>query len=372
MARLLSRSALLPVIFPILFSIGLTLLIVSSPVSAAEISSEWPKIFPAERKPERILEVFGATDHDEFRPLVRAFQRRYPNVELHYYEQNTRAMYYNFLDRQQTPPDVVISSAMDLQVKLVNDGHAQPFQSPETRLLPNWAKWRSEIFGFTYEPAVIVINNNFLPSPQALDSRSDLLDLLRSQRETLSGKVGVFDIRRVGIGYLLWAHDMAQSGISSRTLELMSRTNARVFPSSRSMLKAIADDQLHIAYNVMGSYARTWAARHPNIRIVLPRDYTSVIMRSAFIPRYAENIDDARRFVRFLLSQDGQQTIAQKTGLYPLKTDLPDLPDDKNLRVSSVSPLRPLAFGLPLLIYTDTMKRQQILEEWDLLMKEFE
>ncbi len=331
-----------------------------------------PVIFPSNQQPERVLEVFGAADQAEISTLITTFQHHHPHVSLHYYEQNTRAMYQNFLDRQASPPDVVISSAMDLQVKLVNDGHAQPYRSPETDALPVWAQWRHEIFGFTYEPAVIVINSHLLNTAPAPESRSDLLDLLRSHKEQLTGKVGVFDIRRVGLGFLLWAHDMTQSGLSSRILEALSSNNARVFPSSRSMLKAIADGQLYIAYNVMGSYARTWAARHPNIRIIQPTDYTSVVMRSAFIPRYASNTDDARHFVRFLLSDEGQKTIANETGLYPLKTDIHPIPPEKNLRVSSISPLRPLAFGLPLLIYTDTMKRRQILEEWDLLMKESE
>ncbi len=52
----------------------------------------------------------------------------------------------------QTGPDLAISIAIDLQVKLVNDGYAARARMPETRRGPGWSRWRDELFGFTMEP----------------------------------------------------------------------------------------------------------------------------------------------------------------------------------------------------------------------------
>ena len=41
-------------------------------------------------------------------------------------------------------------------MKLVNDGWTQPHRSADTTLVPAWANWRDEAYGFTLEPAVIV------------------------------------------------------------------------------------------------------------------------------------------------------------------------------------------------------------------------
>ena len=52
--------------------------------------------------------------------------------------------------------DVLWSSAMDLHMKLANDNFAARYQSPEASSLPEWAVWRDEAFGTTFEPAVFV------------------------------------------------------------------------------------------------------------------------------------------------------------------------------------------------------------------------
>jgi hypothetical protein len=44
-------------------------------------------------------------------------------------------------------------SAMDLQVKLANDGHVQPATIIAACRLPDGSIWRDQIFGFTLEPA---------------------------------------------------------------------------------------------------------------------------------------------------------------------------------------------------------------------------
>ncbi|MDN0077544.1 hypothetical protein QU481_22240 [Crenobacter sp. SG2303] len=58
------------------------------------------------------------------------------------------------VDADHPLADVAWSSAMDRQVKLVNDGYAQRYASPVQRGLPDWAKWRDETYGTTFEPVV--------------------------------------------------------------------------------------------------------------------------------------------------------------------------------------------------------------------------
>ena len=51
---------------------------------------------------------------------------------------------------------------MDLQVKLVNDGYAQPYVSKEITHIPDWAVWKNEAYAITAEPIVIVYNKNLV------------------------------------------------------------------------------------------------------------------------------------------------------------------------------------------------------------------
>ena len=105
--------------------------------------------------------------------------------------------------------DLLISSSVDQQVKLVNDGCAQPYRSPATAALPNNANWRDELFGVTSEPVVMVYNRTLVPAGEAPASRFDLLDLLRREGQRYSGRVATYDIEASGVGYLFAFLDSA-------------------------------------------------------------------------------------------------------------------------------------------------------------------
>ena len=52
--------------------------------------------------------------------------------------------------------DLVFLSAMDLAVKLANDGYGQSVALPQAVIWPDWANWRDTVFAITGEPAVFV------------------------------------------------------------------------------------------------------------------------------------------------------------------------------------------------------------------------
>jgi two-component system sensor histidine kinase TctE len=77
------------------------------------------------------LVVHSATDTPAMRPLIEAFEARTPGAFVDYVEFQTRALYQSMLTRETGAlPDVVISSAIDLQVDLVNRGLALRIQLP--------------------------------------------------------------------------------------------------------------------------------------------------------------------------------------------------------------------------------------------------
>lgn len=327
---------------------------------------------PAIGNETSVLQIYAAADFPVVEPVLAEFQKRYPDVSIRYSEFNTRVLYESYLEGLPKSPDLVLSSAMDLQVKLVNDGHARPHKSDQTQVLPKWAKWRDEVFGFTYEPAVIVINNKFLSEDQQPKTRSELLDLIRQESDRLMGKIGTFDIEKVGVGYLTWAHDRQQSGSYGRLLEAFGTHRARRFPSSSSMLRSVNSGEILIAYNVLGSYAKSWSERYSNVSVVMPDDYTALVMRSAFIPKRAPNPEIAHRFLDFLLSVDGQQLLADEANLFPIREEVVgDLPAH-SLSQRPDTRFQPIPLSLSLLMYNDQAKRDLIFEEWEAAMKTFD
>jgi hypothetical protein len=118
---------------------------------------------------------------------VRGGHRRLPapapGTEVVYEDIITQDLYARYLHDRGGPasPDLLISSGMDLQTKLVNDGHALPHRSAQTAALPAWAQWRNEAFGISYEPVVMVYNTRALPAAKVPHTRRQLLDRLRAE-----------------------------------------------------------------------------------------------------------------------------------------------------------------------------------------------
>ena len=75
----------------------------------------------------RTLTVYSSLDEDVSRPLIRAFQVANPDIAVSYHDLQSLEIYERVIretDAGDETADLVISSAMDLQLKLVNDGYA--------------------------------------------------------------------------------------------------------------------------------------------------------------------------------------------------------------------------------------------------------
>lgn len=317
--------------------------------------------WPAAAQDRTPIRVHSATDTAAIADVIRAFEAANPTLEVDYIEFNTRELYEAFL-ADPTGVDVVISSAMDLQTDLVNRGLAARIDPPGATRLPNWARWRGELFGFTYEPVAMAFNRAAFDGRAVPRNRSELAGMIRDDDAFFDGRIGTYDIALSGVGYMFATQDAVRGYQFSRVIESFGRANARTYCCTSDMVDAVASGELVFAYNVIGSYAHAAAQADPRIGIVLFEDYALVMTRTAFVPRAAPNRDAAARFVGFLLSAGGQAAITRNSALMPI---LPDLWEGEvaSFLVSSRA-LLPVRLGPGLLGYLDDLKKRQFLSDW--------
>ena len=74
------------------------------------------------------LVIYGVTDNEQANHLIREFRTMYPAISVEYSNMSTTELYNRFISETAagSSADVTWSSSMDLQIKLVNDGYAQP------------------------------------------------------------------------------------------------------------------------------------------------------------------------------------------------------------------------------------------------------
>ncbi len=340
-------------------------LLLASPAANAGTTIETQ--FPAPQNEVARLVVFGSTDLVAMRPLIRHYQIENPGTAVEYFEILTADL-YDLIRKDELlngrAPDIVISAAMDMQFKLANDGFAKRHESPETVKLPPWANWRNEAFGFTFEPAVIVYNPKILPAEDIPATRFDLVRLLREKEDTYRSKVGSYDIRKSGVGYLFATQDALQAHTYGRLLESFGRNAVYLANTTGEVLDAIETGKLLIGYNVLGSYTRLRIAQGASLAMVLPADYTLVMSRVAFIHRQSPNIEAAKSFLDYLLSRAGQEVLARKSHLYAIHPELQGPGTAAELRQAASGPLRPIRLGTGLLVNLDKLNRRRFLLDW--------
>jgi iron(III) transport system substrate-binding protein len=315
----------------------------------------------AETKGE--LKVFSTTDMLEVSDLLADFHAHNPGISIEYTKWNSGDLYNHVVESASSntaPADLVWSSAMDLQVKLVNDGYAQPYDSGEAAHMPAWAIWKNEAFAITAEPIVIVYNKKLVEASDVPVTHADLTKLLKAKPDIYKGGIASYDPERSGSGFLFITSDAQITKVTWDLVRAFGEGGVKLYSSTDTILDRISSGEHLIAYNVIGSYAMERAKEDPSLGIVLPADYTILMSRIAFIPVSAQHPASAKLFLDYLLSERGQNLLlARSIGPVRLGLDIKGvIPADR------AGAVKPIHIGPELLTYLDQSKRASFLKEW--------
>ncbi|MCI2398101.1 ABC transporter substrate-binding protein [Aliiroseovarius subalbicans] len=298
----------------------------------------------------QVLRIISTADIGFFEPMIISFLAENPDTEIDYVVASSTEMMRAIHDEGHAF-DLAISSAMDLQTKLANDGKAQRYTSAATQSLPDWAIWNDMLFAFTQEPAAIVVSKHAfgdLPLPR---DRHELINLLRQHPDRFRGRVGTYDVRQSGLGYLFATQDTRASETYWRLTEVFGALEAKLYCCSSDMIEAVKTGELLIAYNVLGSYAMNREDRS-DFAIILPSDFTTVMLRTAMIPYNAPSPVLSGAFVDHLLRR------SHGPEAQPLSH-----PDLDLSRVEAA--LNRIRIGPGLLVFLDQLKKRAFLSEWE-------
>lgn len=328
-------------------------------------------IVEAAKKEGKVL-VYTPTDATAGRPLVREFEAMYPGVKVEYSDMNTTELFNRFISESAAgaaSADVVWSSAMDQQIKLVTDGYAQPYDSPEAKALPDWAVYKKQAYGTTFEPVGLVYNKRLLKESEVPGTRADFAALLKSDDKRFQGKVTSFDIEKSGSGFLFLSNDLRITPNTWDLVKALAASGVKLQSSSGTMMERISSGENIIGYNMFLSYAHARAKKDPSIGYAYLKDYTLVFSRVAFISKTAKNPNAAKLWLDYLLSKKGQTTLSTASELYSIRADVDGETTMAALTRQLGSNLKPITIDDQLLTYLDQARRVEFLKQWQQSVK---
>ncbi|MDN3623128.1 ABC transporter substrate-binding protein [Methylobacterium isbiliense] len=349
-------------------AVTLALTLAAGAVQAQGVPPGYPasyaEVIEAANK-EGALSIYSTTDASEVSDLLAQFRALYPKLKVEYADQNSTELYSRYVAEAAagSTADLIWSSAMDLQIKLVNDGYAQTYASPEKGSLPDWAKWKDQAYGTTAEPIVFAYNRRLVPDAEVPRNHADFAKFVAA-RKADRGKVTSYDPERSGVGYLYVTQDVQISpSVSWDIVKAMGQAGAKFYTSTGAMIERVVSGEHTLAYNMIGSYVLQRNRKDPNLGFVLPKDYTQVMSRIAFVSAKAKNPNAAKLFLDFLLSRAGQIQLAQHA-MTSVRTDLQESHGITSLPGAAEVTLRPIRVGPELLASLDQITRLRFIKQW--------
>lgn len=327
-------------------------------------------VFPAldGRTEARSLVVYSSLDAPLARPMIAGFQKVNPDVAVRYEELLTTDIYDRVIaetDAGKGTADIAFSSAMDLQVKLANDGYAQESRLPLSDRWPRWANWRDTAYALTFEPAVFVYHKPSFKDAPPPATRGQFVDFLKTQGDKVHGRIATYDIERSGVGFMFMARDQEQYPDIWSVIRSMGAAGVKLYSTSSAILERIADGRFVLGYNILGSYAADWAARNPDVGIVLPKDYTVVMSRIGLVPAAARSPDLGRRYLEYFMSAEGQTVMARELQIAAVNPDVSGQNTANRMQEVLGAQLRPVPVSPGLMVYLDQVKRTRLIERWN-------
>ncbi|SEF97895.1 iron(III) transport system substrate-binding protein [Thalassococcus halodurans] len=300
------------------------------------------------------LHVISTADLEVFEPYLLAFQAARPDLTIDYTVASSAELHRAI--RNGAVFDLALSSAMDLQFQLANDGYAQRHQSDRTLALPNWAKWRDLIFAFTAEPAVMVLSTERFAGLPVPTTRQELVGVLRQHPDVFEGAIGTYDVRESGLGYLFATQEARSTDAYWRLSEVMGRLDPQLYCCSGQMIDDVTEGKLALAYNVLGSYAADRLARASGgkVQVLSMQDFGNVMLRTALIPSNATNPDAAGLMIDMLIDLGLRST--------PENWPLPPL---NQVGIDHAAGFSQIRLGPALMVYLDPLNRRAFLSEWE-------
>ena len=350
-------------------TMGAALAVIFASAALAQVPAGYPadyqKIIDAAKKEGKVV-VYGATDSKAAAPLIKDFNALYPGITVEYNDMNSTEVYNRFISEVAAggaTADVMWSSAMDLQMRLASDGYALKYKSVEASKIPGWAVWDDQAYGTTFEPAAIVYNKRLVDAKEVPQTHAEFARLIAQPK--FKDKVTTYDIEKSGVGFMFMTQDAKEFAQFADLESGFGAAKVRVQSSTGTMMERISSGENLIGYNVLGSYALVRAKTDPSIGVVLPKDYTLILSRVQFINKAARNVNAAKLWQDYMLSQRGQTVIANDSKLFAIRADVKgETTSAELIKQIGAANVKPIPVHPIILQYLAPAKRMAFLKQW--------
>lgn len=259
------------------------------------------------------LTIYSNTDQENWAPIFRDFQKKYPFVTTI----NANNLDSDEVFQRQLSESASGSSTADLLVSNAAQAWAEfneepdrflEYTSPELGELPEFGAILPNVYAMSTDPVGIAYNSQLMP--EAPTGIAHLAELVAAEPDKFKDKITTRDVGGA-FGFTV------SNAFTEARPDAWSSLES-ILPSARPESSSGSQGEKILAGEYLAGFFISAAPSYPIIEssgglysFVLPEDGTVVLPRGIAIPAEAPNSATAKLFVDFVLSEEGQNAVAE-------------------------------------------------------------
>ncbi|WP_298863574.1 extracellular solute-binding protein [uncultured Microbacterium sp.] len=281
----------------------------------------WPSYYPADyskivdaaKKDGGDLVIYSNTDQENWAPIFRDFQKKYPFVKnISANNLDSDEVFQRQLSETATgnaPADILATNAVQAWATYNSEpGRVMDYSSPELSKLPDFAQVMPGVYAMSMDPVGLAYNEQLLGGkPQSI---ADLAAIIAKDPAKFKGKITSRDVS--GSWGFSVSKAYADGGSDSWNSLSSVLPSARPETSSGTQIDKITSGEYLAGFFISSAVAFPQEQKAQGIfSFVYPKDGTVVLGRGIGITPKAPHAATAKLFIDFLLSEEGQNAVAE-------------------------------------------------------------
>jgi len=206
--------------------------------------------------------------------------------------------------------DVLISASWDTATDFAKRGWLVPYTSPNAEKVPDFLKTDTAVAQGVSALGIAWNTNSGTPKP------AEWSDLAKPEFKDL---VNIPDPAQSGSAFELTAALAGQDDF--KLFKDLKANGAAIAGANAEALNPVLQGAKAAVFGAVDYITFGSKAKGESIEVVFPESGTVIAPRPAMILNWSKNQDEAKKFIDYMLSDEGQKLVA-KTYLMPARTDI--------------------------------------------------
>ncbi|MGT2950463.1 iron ABC transporter substrate-binding protein [Streptococcus cuniculi] len=264
------------------------------------------------------LVVYSPNSEGLINATIPAFEEKY-GVKVELIQAGTGELFKKLESEKEAPVADIIFGGSYTQYATHGELFEEYTAKENDQVIEEYRNTTGYSTPYTLDGSVLIVNPD-LTKGMKIEGYSDLL------KPELKGKIATADPANSSSAFAQLTNMLvAEGGYSNDKAwtyvkDLFTLIDGKIGSSSSGVYKAVADGEMAVGLSYEDPAVKL-LNDGANIQVVYPKEGTVFLPASAAIIKNAKNMDNAKKFIDFLVSQEVQDTLGTTTTNRPVRRD---------------------------------------------------